>query len=558
MAWCLLPHLAEKLKSLNPKELAELSPDKRRQRLSEIVGEENAANVNAHFESRTLLKNQKLAMENWVKKWLKGPPEVKKDMISRIQKLDRRILDPKNKQAFLEDLASKKVGAKVSYEEVKKITELSKNLDDAKAKVADNSPIRSKERLEYGTAYALFKRYVKELKVSGEKLTFREYITNPKEIIYSTLGATKSILSSLDNSFFGRQGIKLLYRDPVMWSKAFAKSWLDIGKELVGKDAMLAIEADIYSRPNAMNNTYTKARLDIGMGEEAYPSSLPTKIPVLGRAFKASESAYNGGALRLRADYFDKILKVAEKNGIDSKNVTELRGIGQLVNSMTGRGSLGSLETAGKWANIALFSAKFLKSNFDFLTAHQFDPGMTKFAKQQAAKNVLRVVGTIGSVLTIAEMLNPGSVEKDPRSSNFGKIKIGNVRIDITGGMAGLVTLASRLIPMGVGKEGDLQFFEKNKEGKVVRLGAKYGGRDAMDVFWDFFEGKFSPLMGAVRDTWKGRYYSGETATPLKTVGKMFTPIPIQKYEDLKDPSSADSLLQMIAETIGFGARVDE
>ena len=58
-----------------------------------------------------------------------------------------------------------------------------------------------------------------------------------------------------------------------------------------------AHKAEIYSRKNYLNGLYEKgSKLDIGKGEEEFPTSFPEKIPVLGSLFKASEVAYTSGA----------------------------------------------------------------------------------------------------------------------------------------------------------------------------------------------------------------------------------------------------------------------
>jgi len=54
--------------------------------------------------------------------------------------------------------------------------------------------------------------------------------------------------------------------------------------------------------------------------EEEFPTSFPSRIPVLGRFFKAAEVAYEAGAMRLRADVADAMYMMAEKVGRDLKN----------------------------------------------------------------------------------------------------------------------------------------------------------------------------------------------------------------------------------------------
>src|SRR3990167_11156069 len=135
-------------------------------------------------------------------------------------------------------------------------------------------------------------------------MPFKEWVKKPSAWFDTLAGTTKSTAASLDNSFVGRQGIKILYTHPTIWTRAFLKTWSDIGKELLGKDSIQAIKADIVSRPNALNGKYEAGKYDLGIkAEEAFPTSLPSKIPILGRLYRASEAAYNGAALRMRADY---------------------------------------------------------------------------------------------------------------------------------------------------------------------------------------------------------------------------------------------------------------
>jgi hypothetical protein len=183
--------------------------------------------------------------------------------------------------------------------------------------------------------------------------TWKEWLTSPTEMFNTIAGTAKSALSSFDNSFFGRQGIKMFFSQPDIWAKDFAKSWGDIGRELVktksSVEPMDIIKADIYSRENAINGKYDTAGIDLGLStEEAFPSPLPGKLPILGRLFNASETAFNGAALRMRADYGDRILKKAEEFGIDTSDKDQSQGLGKLINAMTGRGYIGKVQRSAK------------------------------------------------------------------------------------------------------------------------------------------------------------------------------------------------------------------
>ena len=119
--------------------------------------------------------------------------------------------------------------------------------------------------------------------------------------------------------------------------------------------------------------------------------------------------------------------------------------------------------------------------------------------------------------LTMAEILNPGSVEWDPRSTKFARLPIKvsddkTIHIDITGGMSSLATLAARAVPHV--HDGKLGFWTKNNKGEVTSLiSGDYGARTVMDVISDFVQGKFSPPMALLRDIWRGSRFDGSKVT---------------------------------------------
>lgn len=529
---------------IDPAKLSEMTSVDRRSFLSKIVGEADAQEVNALFESKLLLKNQQKGMIDWAEKVSGIKAETKKGIVEKINKLDR-VLSAEEADAFLEDLASKRFGVELGFEDAQKLVEMARDVEQKKALISEDSPLRSKERLDYGLADYLLKDYVAELKIRDTRnisTQVKDLIMNPGKTFIKISGIAKSFVASLDNSFFGRQGIKVLYTNPDIWGKAFLKSWVDIGKALKGIDPVAPIKADIYSRPNALNGAYTKSELAIGIrGEEAYPSSLPSRIPYLGRLFKASESAYNGAALRMRADLFDRFVSKAEKHGVDITNADELKGLGKLTNSLTGRGNIGKLEVVGDQVNAVFFSIKFLKSNFDTLTAHQFDTSLTKFARQEAALNTLKIVGATAGVLYTANLLWPGSVNTDPTSSDFGKIKIGNTRFDVTGGMSSIFVLGARL----ANKVDDT--FKGKKP--------KFGEPTGTDILYNFAENKTSPIFRVGIDILKGYDYNYKPLTPEGVAGGLVTPLSIDNFiERQNTPDSADQLMTTILDALGISS----
>ena len=560
MPFCLTKSLTteflKRVKSgeVDPEKLSNMTSQERRTFFTTFLGDENARHINALFESKLLLKNQQQGIITWAKKIGGLKPQAQRDILSRVERMTE-ILQPKEMDAFLEDLASQRLGVSVSLDEAGKIAELSKTITDKKSIIPENSPIRSPERMEYGTALALFKQYVGGLKAQAKQLTPKELLSNPIQLLQEIGGATKSIASAFDNSFFGRQGLLTLITKPNIWGNNFIKSWGDMKKELKGIDAMIPIQADVFSRPNAMNGKYKALKLDIGLeSEEAFPSSWPEKIPFFGKIFKASESAYNGAALRFRADLADRLIPEIEASGTDLKS----SGLGILINSMTGRGRVELTPGQSKFINTTIYSIKWLKSNLDVLTAHQFDPNVSPVVKKKAAENLGRMVLTIGSLLGVAKMIDPESVEEDPRSFNFGKIMVGpnhEFKISVLPGFGALITLASRVVPTL--HNGELGFWYKTTKGKYFKLSTgKFGSKTPTDMIVDFMEGKAAPVARTLLTVWEGRTFEGEEPTLTGEARKLATPIPIENlFEIAQFSTGANPILVAILsglELIGF------
>ena len=561
MAWCLTKDAANRFRqalkdgTINPDSLSSMESVQRREFLAKYVGEENAVEVNALFESKLLLKNQKAGMISWAKKVAGITEKTRRDMIARIERLTE-VLDPADGDQFLNDLVNTRLKIEVTQEEAKNIADLSREITRTKAKAdADGKFASEDERFEYGAAKVAMEKYINDLKLKSKKITFKENpIEKSKEVITEVPSFAKSMKASLDNSFWGRQGIKVLSTDPKIWTENFVKSWGDIAKEFKGIDAMDSIRADIYSRPNAINGKYKAGKYGLdALSEEAFPSSLPERIPAFGRLFKASESAYNGAALRLRADLADRYIALAEEQGLNMNNKAEAEGLGHVISSLTGRGSLGAVtpQTA-KSLNVFFFSVKYVKGNFDVATAHIFDRKAPTQAKKLAGKNLLKILGTQASILALAKLIDPDSVDEDPRSTNFGKIKLWGHWVDITGGMWSLYTLASRLVPTV--HDGEWGFWYKSQSGKWTNLTAgEYGQMDAFDVLTGFIAGKFSPFLGLFRDFWRGQDYNGNPVNIGSAVKTMTVPLPIENsFSILRDPNSSFVVGSIILDSLGF------
>lgn len=531
--------------AIDPAKLSKMSSDERNKFFEDYVGKPNSKDVNALFESKLLLKNQQQGMITWAKSVAGLSEPAKTDLISKISRMDK-VLDPDDKQAFLKDLASTKLGVNVTQDEAKQIADLSKKVENGRA-----TRDAGGNRLEYGRSKVALSNYVNELKIDAQKLSFKgNPLKTAGRAVKRLPGETKAINASMDDSALLRQGWKTLWTHPGIWQKNARASFGNLVKQFGGKNVMDEVMADIVSRPNY--DQYVKAKLAVGNLEEAFPTTAPEKIPILGRAYKASEAAYTAFVQKTRADVFDKYLEIANKSGVDTTDQTELRSIGKLVNSLTGRGSLGELEAVGNKVNNVFFSPRFLKSNIDTLT-HPFGVDLaggkvTPFARKQAAINLVKIVSGTAAVITIANAVRPGSVELDPRSSDFGKIKIGDTRFDVTGGSSSIITLAARLATMSS---------KSTTTGQVSKLNSgKYGAETGVDVANDFIDNKLSPVGSVIKDLLQGKNQNtGTKPTVTNEIGNLFTPLGVQNLTSMKgNPNAANPMLTLIIDGLGINA----
>lgn len=550
--WCLLKEYVEKFKKglrdgeISPEKLSSMTSEERKAFLGKYVGVDNASQVNGLFESKLLLKNQKAGMVAWAKRTAGLKPEVRRDIIAKIDRLDT-VLNPASEEVFMKDLASTRLSLNITSEEAKTIYELTNKMEELQVK-RDPKTLEfptQVDRLTYGAAKVTLGNYIADLKAQTNAKSVMDMVKDPVGTVVDIAGVAKSIKASLDNSALLRQGWKVMLTNPGIWLKNSAQSFVNFAKS-VGNAQKVSdgIMADIVSMPNY--EKMVKAKLAIGVVEDAYPSSLPERIPGLGRLFKASETTYNGFLYKTRADVFNSYLDIMEKSGVDSNSKDELLAIGKVVNSLTGRGSLGAFETVSKPLNNVFFSIRNLKSHIDVLTAHTFSKNMTPFARKRAAINLLKIILGASAILAIARAINKDSVELDPRSSDFGKIKVGDTRFDVTGGMSSVMVLVARVLSGAT---------KSSTSGIVKPLNSgDYGSQTSMDVVYSFFENKLSPGASVAKDILKGQDFNGNKPTILGEANNLFAPLPLTNYLELKDnPNSAPLLLAIIADSLGVG-----
>lgn len=481
--------------------------------------------------------------------------------------------------------------ALITQDEIDVILELSEKIRETKAAMEagkrrgiDGKPTETE--LAYGIALVAFENYIEAAQNKAQKRAIPEriigWLTDWESLILDIFGTAKAIRASMDNSFIGRQGIRLFYmgitgdiKAGKIWLDTFFKSWSTIYNSLRGKPVMDYLRAEILSDPDY--DLMRKAKVATAVVEEDYTIHWPSKIPYAGRLFKASEEAFTASAYYMRYRTAKMYLNIAKELGVDMNDEFQLESIGKLVNSLTARGHTGQASSDKSYINVVFWSPKMMKSHFDVLLLQpaagikayaatgwakvKADEGakvkegeyMSNFAAKQAAKNLMRIIMGQAMVLLIASRIWPESVEFDPRSSDFGKIKIGNTRYDITGGMGAIAVLSSRLAMAMLGQEA----FKSSTTGKISKL-TDTPFLSAKSVIADFAFNKTSPGAGLILDMLEREHFGGEPVTPLSVASSMVVPLPVTNVIDdlnrMDDMEAAQVLANAILEGIGISA----
>lgn len=439
----------------------------------------------------------------------------------------------------------------INPQEADNITKLAGEVADKKAAMANGA-----DRFDYGKARVAYDNYINQLKVASKQGEFKNLSALDKSgrIITELGGLTKGAKAALDFSRTFRQDWKTVFSHPKIWAVNTGKSFKDAVDQFGGKEVLDSVKADIVSRPNApLYEAMQKASgIDLfPINEEAFPSNLLEKTPGIRRLYKTSEAAFTAGEQRQRADLTDLYVNVAKQRGVDLTDKKELASFGEFIGDLTSRGKVKNAGRADLY-NKLFFAPRNLKANLRFLTAEQ-GHGASSFVRREAAKNLIKTAAGTALILQTAAALRPGSVERDPRSSNFGKIRIGDTRFDMTGGMASLTTLAMRLLPTM--HDGKMGLWSKSSTSNQYSnlLSKQYGKSTALDTLTSFAEGKASPIASTLIDIWKGQTFSGDKVTPKGEASNLFTPLGYSNYTELKnDPKSANKLVAMLADSLGI------
>ena len=528
-SFCLPKDIANKFKQsiksgkIDIDKLSDMSSLKRRDFFTEMVGERNAREVNALFESKLLLKNQQRGMVTWAKQITGIRPELKNTLVDKIMKMEP-ILSVQEENLFFNDLASKRLGADITTKEAGEIVELSEKIRELENYKTD------KERIKYGRSKIALTDYVSSL--------------NPKKanLLTNIANVPRTVMTSIDLSAPLNQGWGMVSR------KEFYKSLGPMIRYALNKENLLDLQADIITRENYKAAKKAGLRLtDLGdslmQREEEMMSNILDKVP----GIAASQRAYTGFLNKLRMDVFDSLVEKAKISGEDiGLDSPVLKDLASVVNNFTGGARVGQIETAVPALNAMFFSPRKVMSSINILNPRNYlSRKISKTARKAAIRNLLGSSSISFALISLASLLGSDEPERDPRSTNFGKIKVGDSRMDVTGGNGTYIVLLSRILSRS----------SKTSKGKIRKLGNKMYETSAWDLISRGVRYKLAPNASLLVDMFTGANAIGQKKTILQSIKDRFKPMFIRDLFELNE-SDPDGKIALALLAL-FGANLN-
>jgi len=401
----------------------------------------------------------------------------------------------------------------------------------------------------------------------------------------------RGLMASVDFSGPLRQGLALIHRKEFWKSlKPMFQSWATEGGFKASQDAIAQkplfreragpegkvlpsfaddaglkltdLTTNLTNREEALVSTWAEGGIPLGKmfkegstGRKVGDALQKGYANTAGVPVRMSNRAYTAFLNNLRANTFESLIKDGKIFGADANvNLPLARELATYVNTATGRGSLGALESSAVALNSVLFSPRLIASRIQMLNPAYYIMA-SPMVRKEALKSLFAIAAA-GNVVTQLGKMAGGEVSMDPTSSDFGKLKIGNTRIDPYGGFQQYIVAASRLMSGKVtsstsGNEYDLN----NPEGPYDPTHA--------DVVTRFVRGKVHPVVGFAWSLMSGKKeMSGEpmdmtTMNPMQNaIAQRYIPILMQDMYQLAEDEDMPPGLKIAvgaASTFGMG-----
>ena len=328
--------------------------------------------------------------------------------------------------------------------------------------------------------------------------------------------AVTGFLSSWDNSFIGRQGWKMLAKDPRAWGGMVKQSF----RAMFSEGVAYMIDAEIRDHPgfplarrSKVEMTELEANAPLSKAEEPamYMRSLGRVIPGLPHLTRPFDRAFTIAGNYVRHDAF---YRMNEHMGDKWTDVDYLN-YGKDLNIWSGRGDLGRLARFQPEIGALLISGRKVAADLQFF--------LTPFRGTRATKvdNIKSIVRGVAALYAFGLLVNTRTkqhgwtVNLDPEDykKDYLQLRKGNTRIDLTGGSAQVLRVFGRTAEIAYGR-------------------SRWGGDEAKGYgqpgVWDptkrYLGYKVSPGVRALWSLWTKQDWKGDPTTDKQIALELVTP----------------------------------
>lgn len=269
----------------------------------------------------------------------------------------------------------------------------------------------------------------------------------------------------------------------------------------------------------------------------------------------------------LRMEGFAQAMEVLEgENKTIQSHPQEYKDAADMINTLTGRASLGSLERHSETLSKIFFSPRLWSSQLkQTILAPWYFSQLSPTARRMALADYGKYLATItATMVLLATYLNADDddetgVEFDPRSTDFMKVKLGDTRIDPWGGRIQQVIMFSKLF-MDTLRDINPDWSEggqKTKSGEIVPLGTRNKSNSKGMVLLQMAINKLSPSAHILENylasqrradgTWEDAY--GNDYSLSKEIWESLSPIFWRTTDELlaEDPNALNGFLVFLS-----------
>jgi len=386
----------------------------------------------------------------------------------------------------------------------RRLEELKKKLKEGDFSKKTRKPLIADDELIKLKAEKLRIQEQYDVEFYKNKLANRTKAEKVKDSVWELWSLPRALMATGEWSFVGVQGLKLSLSHPQYAAQAFKNAWNSMlsenntAKFLNGiksqewyptlKNSKLSLtepHAEVTAREETFNSSWSNLVWNLIGYPTKYVSDSAYEKWIAANPMKALERASVGYLDTMRVlRFLDGMETLREQGKTFENSPQDYKDVADMVNTLTGRASLGPAEQIAEPLSKLFFSPRNWASAFKTGTPYAFYHfgKMTPTARKMALADFSKYLGltTSGMMLAAVGLNNDDDpktgVEMDPRSTDFMKIRLGKKRVDPWGGMQQQMVFSARIMADLIA-DATPQYSEggyKDYKGDILRLGESH------------------------------------------------------------------------------------